>query len=154
MNASNAGRLPLGAGISPKIFKTVFLDIGLMQHICSIPPTSVFEQKSLLDIYRGSLAEQFVGQELLLQGGSENDKLYHWERLKKSSTAEVDFLMVRDGKIYPLEVKSATAGKLKSIILFLNEHPHCKEGIVLNMGNISINRKYKLKFMPLYTRLN
>jgi predicted AAA+ superfamily ATPase len=153
VRSTTAQGIPLGASASDKIFKTIFVDIGLMQHICGIPPTTVLSQTNLLDVYRGALAEQFVGQELLLYGGSENDKLYYWYRTKKSSSAEVDFLIAREGEIYPVEVKSARAGRLKSMKIFLDEHPHSRRGIVLNLGNIHREDKYQLKFMPIYTLL-
>jgi hypothetical protein len=41
----------------------------------------------LTSVYRGAVAEQYVGQELLASGGSENSKLYYWSRMKKGSTA-------------------------------------------------------------------
>ncbi|MFQ5653024.1 MAG: ATP-binding protein [bacterium] len=153
VRSSTAQGIPLGASASDKVFKTIFVDIGLMQHICGIPPTSVLGQTSLLDVYRGALAEQFVGQELLLYGGSENDKLYYWNRMKKSSSAEVDFLIAREGEIYPVEVKSGRAGRLKSMKIFLDEHPHCPWGMVLNTGNIHRENEGKLRFMPIYTLL-
>ena len=153
VRAASAQGLPLGAGASDKAFKTVFLDIGLMQHICGIPAASVLNQGALLDVYRGALAEQFVGQELLLNGGSENDKLYYWQRKKTGSSAEVDFLIVREGKIYPVEVKSGRPGRLKSMNLFLQEHPDSPLGIVLNLGNVQHAPEYKLKFLPIYTSL-
>ncbi len=153
VRSSNAQGIPLGAGVSHKLFKTIFLDIGLMQYICGIPATQILTENNLLDVYRGALAEQFVGQELLLHGGSENDSLYYWQRSKKGSSAEVDYIIARGGEIYPVEVKSGRVGRLKSINIFLNEHPHCPWGIVLNMSNIRRENKYKLKFMPLYTLL-
>lgn len=154
VRSTTAQGIPLGASASDKIFKTVFLDIGLMQHICGIPSTQILNGKNLLDIYRGALAEQFVGQELLLYGGSENDKLYYWGRMKKNSTAEVDYIIARDGEIFPVEVKSGRAGRLKSIKIFLDEHPHSGLGLVLNTGNVYRDERYKLKFMPLYTILD
>ncbi len=153
VRSTSAQGIPLGASASDKIFKTIFVDIGLMQHICGIPPSLVLEQANLLDVYRGALAEQFVGQELLLHGGSENDKLYYWTRMKKSSSAEVDFVIAREGEIYPVEVKSGRPGRFKSLKLFLEEHPHSPRGIVLNAGNIHLENDYRLKFMPLYTTL-
>jgi len=38
--------------------------------------------------------------ELLFHGGSENDRLYYWNRLKKSSCAEVDFIIVHSRNIF------------------------------------------------------
>ena len=153
VRSTSAQGIPLGASASDKIFKTIFVDIGLMQHICGIPPSLVLNQKKLLDVYQGALAEQFVGQELLLHGGSENDKLYYWNRMKKSSSAEIDFVIVREGEIYPVEVKSGRPGRFKSLHIFLEEHSHSPQGIVLNTGNVRLEKEYRLKFMPLYTTL-
>ncbi|RMI09046.1 MAG: DUF4143 domain-containing protein [Calditrichaeota bacterium] len=152
VRSTTAQGLPLGAGAVDKIFKTVFLDIGLMQHICGFSPTPVLNG-NLVDAFRGGLAEQFVGQELLLRGGAENDKLYYWNRPRPGSGAEVDYVIARKGEIYPVEVKSGRAGRLKSMQVFLNEHPHCSWGLVLNQGNIHREQKYRLKFMPLYTEI-
>lgn len=105
----------------------------------------------MLDIYEGALCEQLVGQELLCGGGSWQKKLYYWSRQKKSSNAEVDYLIVKEGKIYPVEVKKGPEGRLKSLHLFLKEHPHVPCAYVLNSGNVgAIDKIY---FRPLYTLL-
>jgi predicted AAA+ superfamily ATPase len=153
VSSSHAQGLPLGADASAKIFKAIFVDIGLMQFMCGISSFELLNKQDLLNIYRGALAEQFVGQELLLFGGSENERLHYWERPNKSSSAEVDYLLVRNGEIFPLEVKSGAPARLKSINLFLNERPRCKQGFVVYEGNIQSDPTYKLKYMPLYTRL-
>jgi uncharacterized protein len=145
--------LPLGAAVSPKIFKLIMLDIGLLQHLAGIPPLKILNTTNLLDIYKGALAEQFVGQELLLNNSSENDRLYYWDRTKKSSSAEVDYLIARSGKLIPIEVKSGTPGRLKSIRIFMDERPSINEGIVLSTDNYREEKKYKLKYLPLYSNL-
>ena len=153
VHSSHAQGLPLGADVSPKIFKPIFLDIGLMQHLCGISAPDLLNQKDLHNIYRSALAEQFVGQEVLIYGGSENESLYYWERPQKSSSAEVDFVIVRQGKIIPIEVKSGSPGRLKSMSIFLNEHKYCKIGLVLHSGNVRLEPEYRLKYMPIYTKL-
>ncbi len=153
VQATSAQGLPLGASAKPRIFKTIFMDIGLMQHICGITPQAILQSANLLSIYQGALAEQFVGQELLTIGGSEDNKLFYWVRDKKGSQAEVDFLIARNGTIYPVEVKSGKSGRMRSLHVFLSEHPNSPMGIVLNQGNIHFDARYRLKFMPLYTRL-
>lgn len=151
--SSHAQGLPLGADVSSSVFKSLFLDIGLMQFMCGISSDEFLTQKDLHAIYRGGLAEQFVGQQILLYGGSENERLYYWNRPNKSSSAEIDYLLVRNGEILPVEVKSGAPARLKSLSLFLKEHPHCKKGLVFYSGNIKSDAAYRLKYMPLYTRL-
>ena len=111
----------------------------------------MIQASDLLATYKGGLCEQFVGQELKAAGGSQNDNLFFWSRAAKSSNAEVDYLLVRNGRIIPLEIKHGPAGRLKSLHLYMEEHPESGVGIVMNAGNIgSVG---DVKFMPLYTRL-
>lgn len=151
VHSSSAAGLPLGGNINRSTFKLCPLDIGLMQSLCGIPAGEVIQSADLLVTYKGSLCEQFVGQELKAAGGSQNDQLFFWSRAAKSSNAEVDYLLVQNGKILPLEIKNGPAGRLKSLHLFMEEHPESAVGIVLNAGNIGVVGN--VKFMPLYTRL-
>ena len=82
-----------------------------------------------MNIYKGFLAEQFVGQELLAAGQNE---LCYWSREAKSSSAEVDYLIVREGEIVPIEVKSGVSGKLRSMHLLLKTYPNVSAGYVLS----------------------
>ncbi|MFH1970714.1 MAG: ATP-binding protein [Verrucomicrobiota bacterium] len=155
VNASSAQGLPLGASASDRVFKCVFADIGLMRHMCGLPAKDILAERDLLDTFRGALAEQFIGQQMLAErGGSEHDRLYYWIRLARNSSAEVDYLLVRDGRIFPVEVKSGPPGKLQSLKLFLAEHPQSPGGLVFHSGNVHDAPDQKVKFLPLYTRLN
>ncbi len=145
-SASPAG-LPLGASASERKFKALVLDIGLMQNLCGIGANTEYTRPDLLSVYRGALAEQFVGQELLTCLDSE---LHFWSRDEKSSTAEVDYLVALNNKVCPLEVKSGPAGKLKSLHILLNTYPNCPTGIVFSSANFSVLPDQRLVFMPLY----
>ncbi len=71
---------------------------------------------------RGTLAEQFVGQELLAYGNKqESGHLFFWVREQTGSSAEVDYVITVHDQIIPLEVKSGAVGKLKSLKLFMQE---------------------------------
>lgn len=152
--ASDANGLPLGATSSPKIFKSLFMDIGLMQYACGIDANSILKEKDLSRIYKGALVEQFVGQELIATGGSENRKLYYWSRRKKNSSAEIDYLIVKEGKIYPVEVKSGPAGRLKSMHIYLNEIQNSSKGYVLSTAVHKKQLVNNLVFLPYYVNLD
>lgn len=145
--ACNPSGLPLGATANQKKFKACMLDIGLLQRLCQVPVNMEINRSDLLAIYQGKLAEQFVAQELIAWG---NRDLYYWARNAKNSSAEIDYLTIMDGQIYPIEVKSGAAGKLKSMHLILKEYPNCPNGIVLYSGNYKELTEQKLTFMPLY----
>jgi predicted AAA+ superfamily ATPase len=140
--------LPLGATASAKIFKALMLDVGLMRYLSGMPADLEYAKTDLLAIYRGAMAEQFVGQEMTVtQGGS----LYYWDRQAKSSSAEVDYLAVLDGVIHPVEVKSGASGSLKSLHLFLATYPNCGEGLVFSARPYAKLPEQKVTFLPLYS---
>ena len=145
--ACDPSGLPLGATANLKKFKATMLDIGLLQRICQIPAELELKQENLLAMYRGKLAEQFVAQEILAKNSSE---LFYWARDARGSSAEVDYLAVRQGYIYPVEVKSGAGGSLKSLHLMLEKYQNCPQGLVLYSGTYKELPEQKLTFMPLY----
>jgi predicted AAA+ superfamily ATPase len=145
--ACDPSGLPLGATANPVKFKAALLDIGLMQRACRLPMESALDSGDLLSLYRGKLAEQFVAQEMLAAGEGE---LFYWARDARGSSAEVDYLAVRTGKIHPVEVKSGEAGSLRSLHLFLKNYPNCPTGIILSSRPPARLAEQRLSFLPLY----
>lgn len=139
--------LPLGASASEKIFKAMMVDIGLMRYLSGMPVDVEYQKDELLKVYQGAMAEQFVGQEMCL---SQRGNLYYWSRQAKSSSAEIDFLAVMDGNIYPVEVKSGPSGRLKSLHLFLKKYRNCSRGIVFSSNPYADLPEDKITFIPLY----
>jgi uncharacterized protein len=145
--AASAEGLPLSCTTTTRL-KVILGDIGLMQSICHRTAADEWAQQDLLSIYRGSLAEQFVGQELAASlSGSEP---HWWKREAKNSTAEVDYLIELNNRIQPIEVKSGKSGSLKSLHQLLTEHPGCQEGIVFSCAPFAELPEQRLRFIPLY----
>ena len=118
---SGAG-LPLEANASDRHFKVIFLDVGLMQNICG-GEEEILLSEDVTKINAGAIAEQFAGQELLAYQDPYTDPaLYYWARESRNSSAEVDYLLVLNHSILPVEVKSGSTGRLKSIRLFLENY--------------------------------
>jgi len=139
--------LPLGASASSKRFKAILVDVGMWQHLSGMKSAAEYAKEGLLNIYRGAMAEQFVGQEMMV---SQDSELYYWAREARGSTAEVDYLAVVDGAIRAVEVKSGAAGKLKSLHLLLESYPNVKDGLVFSSGPYGQLPQQKLTFLPLY----
>lgn len=115
--ATTASGLPLHAHMKENRFKLLFLDIGLLQTASQIDAQDLWE-KEINQINAGSLAEQFVGQELLAYAKPyQNRSLLFWE--KEKSEAEVDFVITIDSQIIPVEVKAGSTGRLHSLQNFL-----------------------------------
>jgi hypothetical protein len=116
---TSANGLPLGAERDERHFKVLFLDIGLVNRLCGLDPVGTGD---LVTVNEGSLAEQFVGQQLLCNAPSFVDpQLFYWTREARNANAEVDFVINRQQEILPVEVKAGKTGTLRSAFQFLRE---------------------------------
>lgn len=99
--------------------KLQFIDTGLVNYKAGIIDQYIGLQ-DLQSVYKGRIVEHLVGQELtnILET---NQKLKFWVREKKQSQAEVDFIISYKGKPIPIEVKSGSSGKLRSLHQFIKE---------------------------------
>jgi predicted AAA+ superfamily ATPase len=68
-------------------------------------------------------------------------------REKPGSAAEVDFVVQKNGKIIPIEVKSGTTGKMQSMHIFLREK-NLEYGIRTSLENFKVSGR--IKVYPLY----
>ena len=114
--------VPLGGDADERNFKAVFLDTGLASLACGVRYRDVMGGAELLPGHRGAIAEQFVGQELMAaQETWRPRELFYWARESRTSNAEVDYLGVAGGRVYPIEVKAGATGRLRSMHQFLGE---------------------------------
>ncbi|HAM39526.1 MAG: hypothetical protein A2539_05230 [Elusimicrobia bacterium RIFOXYD2_FULL_34_15] len=144
---TKASGLPIGSQIDEQKLKLNFLDIGLMQNLCGLQGQLSIEQ-DFMKINAGAVAEQFIGQELVAYSDKhQQGNLYFWAREKKSSMAEVDYVINIDSDILPVEVKSGKEGKLKSLRMFIEEKKS-KFGIRFSQDKLSYFDK--ILSIPLY----
>jgi predicted AAA+ superfamily ATPase len=144
---TNASGLPLSAQINDKKFKLLFLDIGLVK-ASQMLDTELLQQKDLLLINRGVMAEQFVGQELLAYSDPYLPQhLYYWDRDKVGGTAEVDYVININERIIPVEVKAGKTGSLRSIQQFLTEK---KQALGLRLSMKPLAFENNILSVPLY----
>ena len=139
--------LPLGAQINEQRFKLNFLDIGLMQNSCGLQGRLSIEE-DFLQINAGSVAEQFVGQELAAYSDRHQQVgLYFWAREKRGSMAEVDYVINIGSDIFPVEVKSGKEGRLKSLRMFIEEK---KSRLGIRFSQDKLSYYDKILSIPLY----
>lgn len=116
-----ASGIPLISLINERKFKILFVDIGLVMRATKLE-TDLLMSKDILLVNRGMLAEQFVGQELLVYASRFDEaNLYFWSRDKPSSQAQIDYVITVGSRIIPIEVKAGTTGQLKSLRIFMDE---------------------------------
>ncbi len=147
INATSGSGLPMLAHTSENKFKLLMLDVGLLQNLMGISKETYLSD-NILAVYRGMIAEQFAGQQLLsLQKSFHEPSLFYWQREAKGSEAEVDYLYQCGEKILPLEVKAGSTGSLKSLRIFLDDKK-APFGIRLSLNPLSFTDS--VLSVPLY----
>lgn len=119
---TTSSQLPILSARSRKP-KLIWLDGGIANYVAGVRK-ELFSATDIQDVWRGMLAEQIAAQELIAHATSVNKHRQFWVREKTSSSAEVDFVIGYNGLVIPVEVKSGTNSKLKSLHLFMDEAPH------------------------------
>ena len=146
---SSSNGIPLGAESNPKKRKYLIFDTGIFQRIIGLDLTSLLLATDNDVINKGSIAELFVGLELIKrQSPYEMNQLYYWHRENRNSQAEVDYVIQVNDKIYPIEVKSGKIGKMKSLYLFLNEK---KVDLGIRCSLENFNHYNSISTLPLYS---
>jgi len=154
--------IPLEAGQKDNVYKMILLDIGLMNHMMGLRWNNLKKLTEKEIITDGVMAEQFIGQHLLYHAPSyQEPKLHYWLREGKSSNAEVDFLLQHEDQLIAIEVKSGSAGKIRSLHQWWNDIKYDKkktirfnmskgqvENVSYQMGHKKID--YELVTLPLY----
>lgn len=161
---SHCSGLPLQANLEEKVYKLLFLDVGLMNAICGLNWRTLSQFDDLKLVNEGAIAEQFVGQHLqALLAESPNRELTYWLREGRSANAELDFVVALEGQIIPVEVKAGASGSMKSLHQFMAEKQapfavRFDAGLpaistinaVVNSDNQRKDVSYKLVSLPLY----
>ena len=143
---SGAG-LPLAAGVNETYFRVLFLDVGLL-HAASGIYSDTAREKDLTAIFKGAVAEQFAGQELIAhQNPFTKPYLYYCGRQAKNSTAEIDYLIEMDARIVPIEIKSGSTGRMRSLHLFLENYP---VNLAVKISQAPFSKGNPILSLPLY----
>lgn len=106
--------LPLKPYIDISAFKLYFLDVGLFRHLAGVTSAMVMDETELFSEFNGFFVEQFVLQQM-----SPTHEMYYWT---SGASAEVDFVTSHNLDVLPIEVKSGTNVKAKSLRTFRDEY--------------------------------
>ncbi|MDR0606147.1 MAG: AAA family ATPase [Bacteroidales bacterium] len=147
-----ANGIPLGAEANHKFERMFMFDTGLFQHILGLNVGELLLAADFKTVNRGALAEIFVGLELIKASSCNNPhSLYYWQREKKRGSAQVDFLVQKNDRIIPLEVKSGTQGAMQSLRWFMQEKK-IDIGVRTSLENFA--RYDNIEVYPLYAISN
>lgn len=118
-------------------FKIYMSDVGLLSNRAKITSNNLEEYNQ---IYRGAITENYVANQLV-QNGYE---LYYWET---TTGTEVDFIIIKDESIIPIEVKTSENVKSKSLNSFIKQY-NPKYSIRISSKNFGMENN--IKSVPLY----
>ena len=111
--------LALGAEANEKFFKVLMVDIGLVSIQLGLSVLKLTDARDFIFKNKGSLAEQFVGQQIrVFQSALEDPALYYWQRTS-GRQGEIDYIIQYGTDIIPVEVKSGAKGAMKSLHQFM-----------------------------------
>ncbi|MDE5560991.1 MAG: DUF4143 domain-containing protein [Bacteroidaceae bacterium] len=73
-------------------------------------------------VNKGIVSELTVGLELMKSSNPQGKyDLFYWENLERNTTSEVEYVIAKNARCLPIEVKAGTSGKMKSLRLFMNK---------------------------------
>lgn len=165
-----ANGLPLGAEVNEKFRKYIYLDSALLLRILDMDLGGARQLTDLIVagtaedlVNKGGLAEMVLGWELIKYSSprSQHD-LYYWENTADGTRSEVDYIIARDMKVLPIECKSGTSGKMKSLHLFMH-NKHLTDAIRCSLENFALlescdkkadDAVRRIQILPLYAISN
>ncbi len=133
-------KMPLKAYYDMDVFKIYLLDVGLLNTIADLPLRTLLDGDQLFQEFRGSLTENYVFQSL----APYFEHQYYWT---SQGRAEVDGVIQYEGDIMPLEIKSTTAIRSKSLKVYHDKY-HPK--LALRMSMLNLKQDGNVLNIPLY----
>lgn len=121
-------------------FKIYVSDTGLLCAKKDLQASDILYMSDELDDFKGGMAENYVNIQLLIN----EYKTYYWE---SERGAEVDFIIQREGKLIPVEVKSADNTRAKSLKMYMDTYKP-EYAIKLSAKNFAFEDGKKI--VPLY----
>lgn len=136
-------KLPLSIYRDIQSFKIYLLDIGLLRVMSGLLSSDMTSVSKLFQQSNGLFVEQFILQQI-----SHRDP-YYWS---SGATSEVDFVIQANSQILPIEVKSGTNVKAKSLQVYRDKYQprlavrFSMKDLELNNGLLNIPLYYAWRF--------
>lgn len=124
-------QVPLSFYRDSSFYKIYLSDVGLLSRMANFTLKSLLEKDESTGGFRGSLAENFINNELVSLGYDR----YFW---RSDNSAELDFLIEDDARVVPIEVKANVNTKAKSYMVFVNRYKN-EVGFKFSLNNIGEN---------------
>ena len=103
--------------------KLIWIDTGLVNYYAGVRK-EIFNTADIMSVWKGRIAEHVVAQELIAENFEFGARRNFWVRDKADASSEVDFVYQYENMLIPIEVKSGTNSKLRSLHQFMDKAPH------------------------------
>ena len=133
-------RKPLENYRNIDVFKIYVSDLGLLCAKKDIAANDILYMVEELNDFKGGMTENYVNVQLVINGYN----TFYWE---SDRGAEIDFVIQREGKIIPIEVKSADNTRAKSLKVYMDTYKPVY-AIKLSAKNFAFEDNKKI--VPLY----
>ena len=121
-------------------FKIYVSDLGLLCAKKDLLADDILYMTDELDDFKGGMTENYVNVQLTINGY----KTYYWE---SERGAEIDFVIQREGKLIPIEVKSADNTRAKSLKIYMETY---KPEYAIKLSTKNFGFIDSKKIVPLY----
>lgn len=121
VNRCKAIKMPLKAYEDFSAFKLFLCDCGLLGALAEIPASQMLVSDDAIKEYKGGFTEQYVLQQMVSR--DEGSIYYH---SAENSRLEIDFLVQKEGKPVPIEVKAEGNVRANSLSEFLKSNPEIR----------------------------
>lgn len=121
-------------------FKIYVSDLGLLCAKKNLAANDVLYMVDEINDFKGGMAENYVQVQFTINGY----KTYYWE---SERGAEIDFIIQRNGRLVPIEVKSADNTRAKSLNLYMNKY---KPDYAIKLSAKNFAFEDGKKIVPLY----
>jgi predicted AAA+ superfamily ATPase len=132
--------LPLAVHADPGSFKLYMSDTGMLTMKAGMEAGIILSPLETDNRFMGAVAENYTASALASSG----HPLYYWQ---SGNTAEIDFLLQKEGAIIPIEVKAGTNTRSRSLSLFTEKY---RPPLSIRISAKNFGFENGIKSVPLY----
>jgi len=134
------GFMPIAAYVDLSDFKLYMGDVGMLTMKSGMAHQTILSTIEEDNTFLGVMSENYVAQAFVSNGYP----LYYW---KSENRAELDFVLQKEDKIIPIEVKKGKRTKSVSMAIFMDKY---KTPFAIRISKKNFGFENKIKSVPLY----
>ena len=121
-------------------FKIYVSDLGLLCAKKDLSANDILYMVNEINDFKGGMVENYVNVQLTIN----SYKTYYWKSKKE---AEIDFIIMKDNKVTPIEVKAADNVMAKSLKTYMDTY---KPDYAIKLSTKNFGYNNNIKTIPLY----